>query len=287
LLIRGVAAAQKHGRKTVLIVLQPIEERYLQSLDAFLHYIITVIVTKLRLDPAEVARAWQGPLGAPDKATYLMEDYILPQTEASVVLAIDEADQLLQTPFHATFFGLLRFWHNSRAMNELWDKLDLVLVISTEPHLLISDFTQSPFNVGLKIRLEDFDAAQVQALNRRYRSPLDAQDLPALMDFLNGHPYLTSRALYTLVTAGITWEELRRTACDNHSPFNDHLRRYLWMLQDQPQLRKALKQIIRRGDCSDEFVYYRLLQAGLIKGTSSKACQCRCRLYEDYLKDQI
>jgi hypothetical protein len=216
-----------------------------------------------------------------------MEDYLLPQVKQNIVLAIDEADRLLQRPYHDTFFGLLRFWHNNRAMNELWENLDLVMVISTEPHLLISDVTQSPFNVGLKIRLEDFDETQVRELNRRHHYPLEEGQIASLVEFLDGHPYLTRKALYTLLTEGISWEKLAQIAATEASPFGDHLRRYLWLLRDQPELRKALKLILAKGNCQDETTFYRLYRAGLIKGTGCQACRMRCKLYEIYLADKL
>jgi class 3 adenylate cyclase len=287
LLIRGLAQAQARDSKIISIDLQPIEKSYLQSLDVFLQNFAMVIAAQLRLDPAKVERAWRSPLGAPDKATHLMEDYILPQAGANIVLAIDEADRLLGAAFQDSFFGLLRFWNNNRAKNDLWDRLSLVLVISTEPHLLIEDVAQSPFNVGVRIQLEDFDQAQVEELNRRYRSPLAEQELLTLAGFLGGHPYLTRKALYTLVTDTLTWEQLRQIAVGAKSPFGDHLRHFLWILRDQPELRAALKQIIVHGQCSDEVAFYRLEQAGLAKGADSKTCRCRCQLYEHYFKDML
>lgn len=287
LLVRAIAQARQQRNKVVYLDLQPVEPRTLETLDGFLHYFATHLVTQLRLDPVEVDKAWRGGLGAPDKTTYLLEDYVLPALDSQMVLALDEVDRLLGTPFHDTFFGLLRFWHNSRALNELWEKLNLVLVISTEPHLLIKDVTQSPFNVGQKIRLDDFTAAQVQELNGRYRLPLLTADLPDFMTFLGGHPFLSHKALYTLVTEDLNWSQLKRALGEGGYSFGDHLRRYLWHLRDQPELRDALKRILRHGDCHDETVFYRLLQAGLIKGASRQACTLRCGLYADYLKDKL
>jgi len=287
LLIRGVAQAQNNGSRIALIDLQPIEDIYLESLDSFLRYFAELVVTKLRLDPAEVEKGWRSSLGASDKMTYLMEGYILPEIGANIVLAIDEADRLLRTNFHDTFFGLLRYWHNNRAMNELWERLDIIMAISTEPHLLISDVTQSPFNVGLKIRLQDFNELQVRELNQRHRSPLREDEVGPFMSFLNGHPYLTRKALYTMVTSGMGWLRLMKVAVTDQSPFGDHLRRYLWLISQQPELRNALKQIILRGKCPDEVSFYRLLRSGLIKGEDSKSCTCRCKLYEVYLKDRL
>ena len=287
LLVRGIAQAQQQRSKVVYLDFQPVEAHYLTNLDQFLHYFVTNIVTKLRLDPAEVDKAWRGGLGAPDKTTYLFEDYILPTVDAQIVLALDEVDRLLGASFQDTFFGLLRYWHNSRALNELWEQLDLVLVISTEPHLLIKDVTQSPFNVGQKIRLDDFDLGQVQELNQRYRSPLRAEQLTDLLAFLGGHPFLTHKALYTLVTENLSLPALKSALADGGYSFGDHLRRYLWYLRDQPELRDALKRIMRNGDCLDESIFYRLTQAGLIKGSSRQSCELRCGLYAGYFWDKL
>ena len=73
--------------------------------------------------------------------------------------------------FRSDFFGMLRSWHNKRAMSKLWRRFSQVLVISTEPYELIEDLNQSPFNVGQTLRLQDFTLAQVAELNGRHGSP--------------------------------------------------------------------------------------------------------------------
>ncbi len=286
LLVRGVHHARENGRKVVHLDFQRIDPDHLQDYDIFLRCFAEMIVRKLRLKPADLEEAWRGSIGSQDKLTYLWEDYILPETEAPIVLAMDEVDRLLQTPFHTDFFGMLRSWHNSRALNELWDILNIVMVISTEPHLLIDDIHQSPFNVGLKLYLDDFDEAQVRDLNHRHGAPLADGEIPRLMTLLNGHPYLTRKALYTLAVEHLTWAGLTEIAATEASPFGDHLRRYLWRLRDKPELTEAIKSIIRHGTCPDEALFYRLYRAGLVKG-SSKACTFRCLLYEAYLQRRL
>jgi hypothetical protein len=258
----------------------------LASSDLFLRDLAEFIVRKLRLDVNEVAKSWQSSLGPQDKLTYLMEDYVLPETDAPIILALDEVDRLLQTPFHSDFFALLRSWHNSRALDEQWDKLDLVMVISTEPYLLIADVNQSPFNVGLKLYLEDFNDDQVRQLNMRHGDPVEDSDFPQVMELLAGHPYLTRKALYLLVTAEMTWTELVRVAALDQGPFGDHLRWQQWLLRDEPELRAALKQVIEQHQCEDEMALFRLLQAGLVKG-SGDYYTCRCDLYRIYFKDKL
>lgn len=287
LLVRGIHHAAQKGAKVVHFDLQSVDSDYLAEADKLLRYLAESMVLKLRLDLAEVESAWRGSLGPQDKLTYLLEGYILPEVDAAIVLALDEVDRLLYTPFHNDFFALVRSWHNKRALYELWDKLNMVMVISTEPHLLIPDVSQSPFNVGLKLYLEDFDADQVRRLNQLHGEPVGAADFPDLMTLLNGQPYLTRKALYTLVTEdSLTWADLTQRAASDQGPFGDHLRHHHWLLHDKPELRQALQQIIRHNRCSDEKGLFQLLRAGLVKG-QGEVYTPRCDLYRQYFRDKL
>jgi len=195
-------------------------------------------------------------------------------------------DRLLQTPFHNDFFGLLRSWHNSRALDEQWDRLNIVMVISTEPYLLIADVNQSPFNVGLKLYLEDFNEAQVRDLNQRHGQPVADSEFSQLFDLLGGQPYLTRKALYLLLTENLSWVDLTRLAPLDQGPFGDHLRRHQWLLRNEPDLQEALRQVIQQHYSVNEMAIFRLLQAGLIKGRGD-AYSCRCDLYRLYFKDKL
>jgi hypothetical protein len=283
LLIRGMTQAQAQGSKPIFIDLQPVDSIILENLNRFLRYFATTIVDKLKLDPRPVDRIWAGPLAPTNKLTEVIEEYILPQSSTKIMLAIDEADRLLNTDYRNVVFGLIRSWHNNRVLNDLWDNLDILMVIATEPNMLIEDISQSPFNIGLTIALEDFDPEQVAELNARYRSPIEVNNLPELIELLGGHPYLTSLAFYTKLTENVTWEQLTRSAASDKGPFSDHLRRYSWLLRDRPELQAAIKEISARGSCSDERAFFRLLQAGLVKGADNRACAFRCRLYAEYL----
>jgi hypothetical protein len=198
---------------------------------------------------------------------------------------MDEIDLLLETSFSNEFFGLLRSWHNLRATDEIWRKLSTIMVISTEPYLLISDAHQSPFNVGMNLYLQDFNSNQIHDLNQRHGDPLNGNEFDELVQGFGGHPYLTRKALYLLVAEEMPWQKLKATAAEDHGPFGDHLRRYHGMIQKDPALKDALKSIIRNGKCPDELLH-RLLQAGLVKASGDVA-KCRCDLYRIYFEDKL
>jgi hypothetical protein len=286
LLMRGIHYAREQGVNVVALDFQGFSSNQLASLDVFLRELADSICDELDMDEDAVEQSWRGSQSAPRKLRRFIEKHVLSVFDEPIVLAMDEADRLLQTGFYKDFFGLIRFWHNRRASHKVWEKLNFVLVISTEPYLLIDDIHQSPFNVGLNLDLADFDEAQVRDLNRRHGSPVARSNLSHLMELLHGHPFLTRRALYTMVTEHITWSELARNAHTDHGPFSDHLKHQYWTIYDKPELKKALKEIVDTGLCSDEVALLRLLRAGLVRG-SGDVCTCRCELYRLYFKDKL
>lgn len=286
LLLRGINHGRNNGYSIINLDLQRVSRDYFVSLDAFLHYLAIFIIRKLSIDTREVDKAWKDVLGPQDKISYLLEEHVLEKSKSSIILAIDEADRLLETPFHTDFFGLIRSWHNSGAFNPIWEKLKIVLAISTEPYLLIADAQQSPFNVGLKLYLEDFDSSQIQFLNQRHGTPISSKDFEQFLFLLNGHPYLTRKALYTLITENLTWKEFSAHAANDRGPFSDHLRRQLWLVRDEPQLQEVLKQMNSKENFTNEDAYFRLERSGLIK-KSVDTYEFRCDLYRQYFKEKL
>lgn len=286
LLIQGVHHARKRGLRVVALDLQRVASAHLTSVDGFLRYLADFVVGKLRLDPAEVGRVWQTAPGPQEGMTSLMEDYILPHSEAPLVLAIDETDRLLQTAYYSDFFALLRFWHGNRAMEDQWNDLHMVMTLVAEPYLLIVGEGQSPWNVGRTLHLRDFDLRQVRELNRHHGSQLAEGELQELHALLDGHPYLTRKALYDLAMEGLVWADLARLAADDRGPFGEHLQSQYWSISDQPGLRAALRQIILHNRCEDESAFLQLQRYGLVK-ENDRQCVCRCRLYEVYFRDKV
>jgi AAA-like domain/TIR domain/Trypsin-like peptidase domain len=285
LLVRGLDQAKQAGAKTILLDMQRVDKDHRASIDIFLRYFAEFIVFKLSLDVDLIDRYWRRSLSPQEKLTNLFADFILDNLDRNLVIGLDEIDDLLQTPFYSEFFGLLRSWHNLRATDEVWDKLSTIMVISTEPYLLISDFHQSPFNVGVNLNLHDFNNSQIQDLNERHGSPVSGKDFDELVQVFGGHPYLTRKSLYLLVAEKQNWKDLRARAPEEDGPFADHLRRYHWMIQQDPALRDALRSIIKNNRCPDELLH-RLLQAGLVKA-SGDFVKCRCDLYRIYFEDKL
>lgn len=286
LLMRGLHHARSFGAEVVFIDGQSLGLDEQSDFDLFLRTLAETLCDELGIDLARVDEVWNGRLGSQKKLTNLIEDHILPQFDTQIVLAFDEADALLTTHFHQHFFGLLRSWHNRRAMSPEWEKFNIALVISTEPYLLIDDINQSPFNVGLKLDLADFDLNQFSQLNIQHGSPLDNAAITQAYNLLNGQPYLTRKLLYLLTTKQQSWNQISEQALLDNGPFGDHLRRLNWSLRTQSKLQQALLEIIRTRKSNDEDVLFRLQKAGLVT-QNGDVVTCRCGLYEQYFEQKL
>ncbi len=287
LLVRGLHYAREQGIKVVRVDLQSFGKESFQSLEKFLRSLLSEFVFQLGLSDSQLAKTWANSNKTPQlRLTHFLEDNVLCKSDCPIIFALDEADKLLPTDFRSDFFGLVRFWHNSASWDERWENLNIVLVVSTEPFLLIADLLQSPFNVGLKLYLNDFNELQVSRLYCQHHLPPDLEDLPSVMALLNGHPYLTRQAFYTMFNDGLTWAELERAAVEDNSPFLDHLDHLYLIVLNNRDMHEIVKQILRRGQLHNEEMGYRLMRAGLIKKVGNNY-SFRCDLYRRYFEQKI
>lgn len=286
LLIRGVDYARRQDILTIhLDFQQTFVPAQLETIDSFCKAFAYEIADRSGLDFSVVDDQWRGPLSPLRKLTRFIENEILKSVHR-FVLALDEVDKLLDTPYPIGFFGLLRAWYNLGASEGLWQKLNIVMAISTHPSLLIDNISQSPFNVGLKVELKDFDEDQVRDLNHRHQGPLQPKEIPEAMNLLGGHPYLVRQALYTLVKQRITWPELVAIAHREDGPFGSHLRNYLRLLHKDTELMKAARQVVLEGECPHARELLRLTSAGLVREDDGK-CICRYGLYEKFFRERL
>lgn len=224
----------------------------------------------------------RAPINALRCTSYVRKE-ILSRLEPPCVIAFDRAESLFDTSYRDAFFAMLRTWHNNRALKFIWRNLDIVVITSTEPYYFIKDLRQSPFNVGEIIDLQDFTAQQVADLNARYGSLLTIREQKALMELVQGHPYLIRRALYLIATQEYTVDKLFTDATEDKGPFGDHLRSLLWLLHTHdPSLRKAFRDVIDHHRC-DEALFFRLRGAGLVRRQQKRIIP-RCPLYADFFQ---
>src|SRR5262249_45006080 len=120
----------------------------------------------LKTGPHDV---WSNLRSASDNFARYLRREVLEKISAPVVWGLDEIDRLFKFDYASGIFGLFRSWHNLRALEPRgpWRQMTLAMAYATEAHLFITDRSQSPFNVGTRLTLEDFTPDQVAELNQR------------------------------------------------------------------------------------------------------------------------
>jgi hypothetical protein len=285
LLARGLDLARKAGARVVMTDFQKLNETHLDNIEAFYLVLSEWIARQLKID-VDVRALWNPRYPPNTNFEEFIRNQVLP-IGPWLVWGIDEVDRLFTRSYASEFFALLRSWHNDRA-NEPdagWERLTLAIAYATEAHLFITDLNQSPFNVGTRLTLEDFNIAQITEFNNRViPCPLKSPDeVRAFADLVGGHPYLVSRGLRELAGHSLNLQQFEAMAATEDGPFGDHLKRIVLMLARDPELIDAMKDVLVGRSCPDHKSFYRLRSAGLISGSSFENCRVRCSIYHDYL----
>ncbi|MET0625646.1 MAG: AAA-like domain-containing protein, partial [Pyrinomonadaceae bacterium] len=285
LLFRVIDKAREFGKRYAYLDFQVIDGRLLKNPDAFYLHFCSWLSDVLEV-PDATQEIWKSALGNSQNCTRYVERHILRHSDSNLLLAMDEVDRLFDAEYRSDFFGMLRSWHNNRATSSAWRSLDLAIVTSTEPYQFIENLSQSPFNVGEVVELEDFDFQQVSDLNARYGQPLNEGEVERLMGLLGGQPYLVRRALYVVANGVMSADELFDRAASDDGPFGDHLRHYLFRLHGREELISSLRRTMTEHTLDDELIFFRLRGAGLVR-RRGKEVMLRCHLYEDYFRERL
>ncbi len=280
LMARILAQAAQSGGRTLSVSFQLADTAILKSLDTFLKWFCNYVTLKLNL-PNRIEEHWSDFFGSKLSCSAYFENYLLPQIQKPLVLGLDEVDRLFNYPDLAEdFFGLLRNWHEEAKNLEIWQRLRLIVVHSTEVYIPLN-VNKSPFNVGLPIYLPALTEEQVQDLARRYQLNWSREQVQKLMVIVGGSPYLVQMALYHVQQQQLTLEELEQISADSPAIYRDHLQQQMWSLNQNPELKAAFAQVVNSDDPVelDLVKAFKLESIGLICLEGKQAVPS-CQLYK-------
>ena len=165
---RVLKHAADKGAKVVPVSFQMAENNVLGDLDMFLRRLCAIIARRLRISTKQLSQSLDPIFVSKDNCTAYIEKHIISKLNAPIVLALDGVDRIFSYPEVAEdFLSLLRFWHEESKTNDLWRKLSMIVVHSTEVYIPMN-INQSPFNVGLSIALPEFNENQLTDLAMRH-----------------------------------------------------------------------------------------------------------------------
>ena len=288
LLARGMQFAREHGSRAAATDLQKFNAENFKTVDRLYRTMAESIADQLEIE-ADPTSTWDSRRGPNANLERFLRRQVL-AGDQRVFWGLDEVDRLFVTPFGSEVFGLIRSWHNERALDPSgpWSKLTIGIAYATEAHLFITDINQSPFNVGTRLVLEDFTPTQVTEMNRRYGNAIKSdEELTRFCRLVGGHPYLVRRGLDELAKRKIPFDAFEQQAARDEAFYGDHLRRILVMLVRDPELTQVMRGVLNGLPCPSPETFDRLRSAGLVTGHIPEEARPRCRLYAAYLRRHL
>jgi transcriptional regulator with XRE-family HTH domain len=291
LLSRTLSQIREQQFATTISSLQLADASVFTDLKRFLQWFCAVTTQNLGL-PNQLDRFWDDLFGNSYNCTNYFENYILEEIDMPLVLAFDEVDVVFDYPEIAMdFFGMLRAWYEKArygdAKSELWQKLRMVLVHSTEVYVPLN-LHQSPFNAGLAIEVPSFTHEQVCDLAQRYGVEQAEDCANQVMELTGGSPYLVQVALHHLSLQTVTLEDLMHTATATDGIYGGHLRNLLWTLQEYPELLTAMKRVVLATTPVEleTIQAFKLQSKGLVRIKDQQVVPS-CQLYRKYFQQAL
>ena len=157
-------------------------------------------------------------LGSMQRFLAALRQVALPSQKNGIVLFVDEIDAVRSLPFSVNeFFGGIRECYNRRAQDSDFERLTFCLLGVATPADLIDDTRISPFNIGRRIILTDFNAREAAQLAQGM-GPKGPALLGRVLYWTNGHPYMTQRLCRAVaeeaLSGNITESDIDRI-CEN------------------------------------------------------------------------
>lgn len=199
--------------------------------------------------------------------------------DKKLIIVLDEIDSLVNAPYSDIILAHIRSTYFVRANYPEFERLTYVLSGVAEPSDLIKDKNISPFNIGEKIYLTNFDWNEIKSFNRQSDLNLSEAVLSRVFYWTAGNPRMTWDICSALEQETLNSEPASPTLVDkivdriyltsfDRAPV-DHMR---VLVSGDVGLRSALVAIrYNKGDSVDDNLRSRLYLAGITNNVSEQA----------------
>ncbi|MHC5854783.1 AAA-like domain-containing protein [Nostoc sp.] len=296
LLVRILHQAEIEGDVTVTVDFQLAEEEFFTNLNSFLRWFCNSVSQELTRDNQELQHKllqkldehWNltQRIGSMKTCKDYFERYVFPEFKQPFTLSLETVDRLFEYPkIYKDFFSLLRSLHEESKRRDIWKKLRLVIVHSTEAYVPM-DINQSPFNVGLSVELPEFTHKQVNDLVKHHQLDWSGTEVEKLMAMVGGHPFLVRLALYKIASKEISLAQLLQTAPTAEGIYSSHLQHQEIILTKQPELRIAMREVVASSSSVllKTVPRFKLHSMGLVRLQGDEVTP-RCELYREYFRN--
>ncbi|MBP0020427.1 MAG: AAA-like domain-containing protein [Cyanobacteria bacterium SBLK] len=287
LLVRLLNDVEKESYRTIRLSLNVASTQILSSVEKFVRWFCANITQQFE-NEIYLQEFWRDDVGALTNCSLYLKQYLLSRSPVPIVLALDEFDRLFAHPTIANdFLRLLRSWYEEGKDNPLWQKLRIVLVYSTEVHLLLKT-SKTPIDIGSSLVVPPFNALQVRQLAGYHRLYLTSSEVDRLQSQLGGFPDLVRKVFYHAVRDDLDWSDLISNLASDRSIVSDRLHEKLHWLRTHPDLLAAYRQVLNsdRPLVLESQIAFQLQSLGLVN-QQEDGIITSCELYRQYFRERL
>ncbi|MDJ0729950.1 MAG: AAA-like domain-containing protein [Crocosphaera sp.] len=181
-------------------------------------------------------------LSSRDRFKLFIEDFINKNKLAKIIIFFDEIDSIIRFDFKDDFFTLIRGFYEQRSSDNKYNQLTFIISGVANPYDLMSNNTQTPFNIGKAIELEGFTLQETKPLWEGLKHKVDDPEavMKEILEWTGGQPFLTQKIC----------QLIQQDSNKIHLKSEKHYINYLiqwkiiehWQSQDHPQHLKTIYQ---------------------------------------------
>lgn len=202
---------------------------------------------------------------------------VIEETKQHLILAIDSCERLMEHPYRAGFFSLLRHLACDRATFR--DRLHILVAASTTRSRLSGQVIGSPFeNLTPQLQPGELQTAQISLLARLHRLNWSGEDVLRVEATLGGHPRLLRMLMYRAATREESLDVLLGRNC-LRDLFDREIREFRALIDRFPRLAATL----RDGRKLSDEAYTALRQEAVIIRDPKREYRLR-GLYKEFLR---
>jgi S1-C subfamily serine protease len=271
LMIRTAERLMEEGAQVVIIDLTQVGTQV--SAAEWYRGVLALMAEQLELT-TNIAAWWeaQSHLGVTQRLTQFFQQVILREVEGAIAIFVDEIDTTLSLEFTDDFFAAIRFLYVARARQAEFRRLSFVLIGVATPGDLIRDAKRTPFNVGKRVDLTEFQFDEalplIQGLTPIASDPRIT--LAAILNWTGGQPFLTQKLCRLLMSGNeiVAGKEIESVA----EVVRSHILNQ-WETQDNPAHLKTIRDRLLRGKDQGRGrllgLYQQILLAGAVMATDA------------------
>jgi tetratricopeptide (TPR) repeat protein len=218
---------------------------------------------------------------------------ILKSTRKRIIIILDEIDSLVNTTYSDVILSQIRSMYFSRESFPEYLRLTYVLSGVAEPTDLIKDKNVSPFNIGQKIYLENFDRGEFEEFLDRAGLQGNQVVNDTVFDWTSGNPRMTWDICSELENIKESGVQLERSHVDavverlyfrefDRAPI-DHIRT---LVESDPQIRDAIVSLrYGKGAFISNKLKSRLYLSGITNAAGGNNIEIANRIVDAALSD--